>query len=108
MNVQLKIDSAVIKEFKAIISTTIEKAVKDVLQKENVQGEAPCTDDKPLTRAEVMELLQISHATLYHYQMDGTLPYLKIGNRVYFEKKNIFDNPKLKGDSFGIRDWVED
>ena len=108
MNVQLKIDNAAIKEFKAIISTTVEKVVTDVLQKEKEINKGSNSDDELLTRKDVMEMLKISHATLYHYQMEGTIPYLKIGNRVYFKKKDIYDNPNLEGFSFGFKEWKED
>ena len=98
MYVQMKIDADAINEFKGIISETVEKVMKDILLKEKESNKAINTDDKLLTRAEVMNMLQVSHATLYRYQRDEIIPFLKIGNRVYFKRKDILDNPKLIGD----------
>ncbi len=107
MEVKVKFDVAAINEFKAIISTTVEKVVTDVLQKEKATNKDTNSDDELLTRKEVMEILKVSHATLYHYQINGIIPYLKIGNRVYFKRKDIYDNPKLKG-VFFTKKWKYD
>lgn len=49
MEVKVKFDAAAINEFKAIISTTVEKVVTDVLQKEKATNKDTNSDDKLLT-----------------------------------------------------------
>ena len=56
---------------------------------------SPAVDDRLLTKKEVQELFQISSTSIWMRQKDGTLPYIKIGRRVYF-KKSVLDE-KFKG-----------
>lgn len=101
MYIQLKIDAAAINEFKNIIGEKVEKVVSKLLQNIEVKpsNNGNHSDDELLTRKDVMKMLQISHATLYNYQRKGILPFLKVGNRVYFRKEDIFDNINLYGDA---------
>lgn len=46
-------------------------------------------EEKLLTRDEVLKLLQISEATLWKRMNDGTLPFSKLGRRVYFKENDI-------------------
>ncbi len=101
MNVLLKIDSSTINELKSIIKETVENVLKDALQDKGLAKGDSNTNNGLLTRKEVMEMLNVSHSTLYHYQLNGTIPYKKIGNRVYFKKEDIIDNPELDGQPFG-------
>jgi predicted DNA-binding transcriptional regulator AlpA len=103
MNVQLKIDVATIKEFKSLIKETIEKTMKDVLKSTEESNKVIDSEDKLLTRDEVMKMLKISHSTLYHYQRKDILPFIKIGSRVYFKKSDIVDNIHLAGDPYSYK-----
>ena len=96
MKIQLVIDKATINEFQNIIKEVVENTMKKYphkIDKKNNLG----NEEELLTRKEVMKLLDISHATLFNYQKRGTLPFLKIGNRVYFKKSDIMDNEELIG-----------
>lgn len=108
MNVQLEIDPATIEKLKSIIGETVEKVVKKLLLETRVPNEPIKTDDQLLTRDEVMKMLKISHSTLYHYQREGIIPFLKIGNRVYFKKKDILENDELKGCFIDYKKWQND
>jgi predicted DNA-binding transcriptional regulator AlpA len=47
------------------------------------------SETKLLSREDVMKLLNISPATLNARKNDGTLPFIKIGRRVYFDRNSI-------------------
>jgi excisionase family DNA binding protein len=96
MYIQLKIDAPALKEIKRIIKETIKEVMKEF---KNAKESSIATDseDKLLTRDEVMKMLGVSHSTLYHYQKNQIIPFLKIGNRVYFKKKDILENIDLEG-----------
>lgn len=95
MNIQIKIEASSINDLKSLIRETVEKAVKETLLKKNILNNT--SNDELLTRNEVKKMLKVSHTTLYNYQMKGIIPYKKIGNRVYFNKSDIIDNPDLEG-----------
>ncbi len=97
MNIQIKIDDASVNQFKGIISKVVEKVMKDVLQSQRVFNNSVNGDETLITRNEVMKMLGVSHSTLYHYQKNGTIPFLKIGKRVLFKKCDITDNIDLIG-----------
>jgi predicted DNA-binding transcriptional regulator AlpA len=97
MNIQIKIDNASVSQFKGIISKVVEKVMKDVLQKQIGLNNSVNGDQTLITRSEVMKMLNVSHSTLYHYQRKGIIPFLKIGNRVYFKKCDITNNYDLIG-----------
>ena len=40
---------------------------------------------------EAAELLKVSMVTISKYQKQGRLPFYKIGNRVYFKKRDIME-----------------
>mgnify|MGYP002347918400 FL=1 len=42
------------------------------------------------TREETAKLLNVSLATLFHWNNDGTLKNTKIGKRVYYSKEGVF------------------
>lgn len=93
--IQLKIDATALKEFKTIIKETVENAMEEVMNNNRMSYMVKKSDDELLTRKQVMEMLGISHATLHNYQKNDILPYLKIGNRVYFKKRDIINNSDL-------------
>lgn len=44
---------------------------------------------KYLKSAEIMELLQISQGTLQNLRINGTLPYTKVGNTIFYDSDEI-------------------
>ena len=54
-----------------------------------------------LTRAEVADYLKVSLTTIHHWSKNGILEPLRIGNRVYYKRKDIIDN--LEGNRFKRR-----
>ncbi|WP_167611133.1 helix-turn-helix transcriptional regulator [Maribellus sediminis] len=103
MEIKLKLDDKVIKEMKKIITKTIEDALKKSLPQIETLNKGQGTKDELMTRKQVMDLLNISHATLYHYQKSGKIPFKKIGNRVYFKYDDIVNNPELDGDPYDYK-----
>ena len=97
MKLVVYIDPDSMKELKKTITEIVENAIFDSLRKHQYP-ESSTTDDKLLTRNQVMKMLNISHSTLYHYQMSSTLTFIKIGKRVYFKEKEILEKfqPYLK------------
>lgn len=103
-----QIDAESKNEFKSMIKDAIKKALSENLPKSRSKKSLNDSDSQLLTRDEVMRMLHISHSTLYHYQRKEILPFLKIGNRVYFKKKDIVDNINLQGDSFDYKADTKD
>lgn len=106
MNLKIKIDSGSINELKSILSSTVEKVVQETIEKMNISNTGLSSDEDLLTRKEVMKMLNISHSTLYHHQRKGTIPFLKIGSRVYFRRDDIFNNPDLDGENYNYAEEV--
>jgi len=106
MYIQLKIDAAAIDELKNIIGERVEKVLSKLLQNNKAKpfNNGNHSDEELLTRKDVMKMLQISHATLYNYQRKEILSFLKVGNRVYFRKEDIFDNINLYGNADNYKD----
>lgn len=94
----LQIDAESKNEFRNLIKEEIKKAINENLPKVNSRRKDFEPDDQLLTREEVMKMLCVSHSTLYHYQRKKIIPFLKIGNRVYFKKRDILNNMNLEGD----------
>lgn len=104
MDLKIRIDSSSVKEFKMLIKETVESILKDWISKIEIsKTNQNLNDEQLLTRTEVMQLLNISHSTLYHYQRKGVVPFLKIGKRVYFKRKDILNNPFLEGDCYDYK-----
>jgi len=108
MKMILQIDAESKNEFKSMIKEAVTKVLNENLPKMNGRKKDFEPDDQLLTRKEVMKMLHVSHSTLYHYQRKEILPFLKIGNRVYFKKKDILDNINLQGDSFDYKTNLKD
>lgn len=105
MKLEVNINAVALKEFKKIISTTVERTITDVLKKEKLVTDNNNSDDDMLTRNEVMDMLKISHATLYRYQKEEILPCYRIGRRVFFKKKDIISNPNLEWVYLDPKGW---
>ena len=71
------------------------------LQKNYLKKIAVKDDDILLTRAEVADYLKVSLTTIHHWSKNGILEPLRIGNRVYYKRKDIIDN--LEGKRFKRR-----
>lgn len=99
----IQIDAESKNEFRSMIKDEITKALNEKTSKTKGVKKDFEPDEQLLTREEVMKLLHVSHSTLYHYQRKRILPFLKIGNRVYFKKNDILNNIMLEGDSYDYK-----
>ena len=103
MKMILQIDAESKNEFKSMIKEAVTKVLNENLPKMNGRRKDFEPEDQLLTREEVMKMLHVSHSTLYHYQRKEIIPFLKIGNRVYFKKRDILNNMKLEGDAMNYK-----
>jgi len=62
--------------------TVADEAAEAVLQRQ---------DEKLYTRAEIIEKLGVSEATIWRWAKSGILTSRRIGNRVYFPENSIKD-----------------
>lgn len=108
MEMTIQMDAEWKKEFKSMINEAITKALNENIPKTKGKNNTNDSDDQILTRKEVMKMLHVSHSTLYHYQRKEIIPFLKIGNRVYFKKRDILNNIHLEGDSSNYKTNLED
>jgi excisionase family DNA binding protein len=67
----------------------IKEAFKEELKEILAQQEKTDDYDVLLSRKEVVELLQVSLITVSKYQKKGSLPYSRLGRKVYFKKGEI-------------------
>jgi excisionase family DNA binding protein len=67
----------------------IKEAFKEELKEILKQQEKPDDYDVLLSRKDVATLLQVSLITVSKYQKKGSLPYSKLGRKVYFKKGDI-------------------
>lgn len=68
------------------------KTKKDKETSKEQVAESPSSDLELLTKAEVGELFNVSMVTINKWMKYGVLPQrIKMGNKVYFEKKAILD-----------------
>ena len=88
MELKIKIDKASVNAFVSEISKVVEKTVTEALKKTNHENVRE--DDKLLTRNEVMEMLKISHSTLYHHQIKGYYPLQKNCQQSIFQKRRYY------------------
>jgi predicted DNA-binding transcriptional regulator AlpA len=100
MKIILQIDAESKKEFESMIKEVVTKVLNESLPKVNGTRTDFEPEDQLMTREEVMKMLNVSHSTLYHYQRKEIIPFLKIGNRVYFKKKDILNNIHLEGNPY--------
>jgi len=62
--------------------------------KGNLKAE-PVEEKKWLTNKEAMEYLGLSKSTLSRFRQDGTLSFTKLGNNIYYLKRDIDIKLKL-------------
>ena len=60
-----------------------------------VEYEEPATEGFGSLEDEVAKLLNVSYATLHNWKKEGILEPVKIGNRVYYPKIEVFSKLKL-------------
>ena len=88
----LQIHEVGIDELKSVIQDSIRLELNGFI---NAQRQ-PTTNEKLLSRSEVMELLKISEATLYNYEKKGKLKGFQIGGRRLYKESEIFESLKEK------------
>ena len=75
-------------ELKAIISDCISKELANIQLANNQQEKA----DKLLKTNDVARLLQVSGVTVATWKKEGKLPFLRIGNRVFFKESEVLNS----------------
>lgn len=75
------------------LTEIIANCVKAELQKMNnlIQLNPKVESDELLSRKQASELLGVSYTTLFHWNIDKTLPAQKMGNKVYYQKSAIME-----------------
>ena len=68
-----------------IIRQVIREEIKSLINEIKNHAE----DNTLLSRKEAAKMLKILIATLSNYQKHSKIPYLKLGRKVYFKKKEI-------------------
>lgn len=68
-----------------LIREAFKEELKEILKKQ----EKPDDYDVLLSRKEVAKLLQVSLITVSKYQKKGSLPFNRLGRKVYFKKGDI-------------------
>lgn len=69
-----------------LIDASVERAVARKLEDVDPISEPP---KEWLTNKEAQEFLDLSRATLQRYRNSGTLPYSKIGSKIYYRYEDI-------------------
>lgn len=91
----MKIELNMSDEFKS----ELEKLLKEVVKGEIIAfGFSESKTDKIheyWSRKETAKFIGCSLTTLYHYQRNGILPFVKLGNKVLFNKEEVLK--ALKG-----------
>jgi len=74
------------KSFREILREEIDLALKNFREK----AETTKSELEFITVEEACKLLRISKPTLYKRMRDGSLLYIKLGDRTLFDKANLF------------------
>ena len=80
--VQEVLESTIAESVENSISKSLEKVFKQQTLKE-------AQNDTLLSRKELSERLGISYVTIHKRMNDGTLPYVKLGRRVYYKLGDV-------------------
>ena len=75
--------------------TKKKKKINQALEKFQSSTNNSIPEKEFYTRDEVAKLLNISYATLHLWKKKGILEPVKIGNRVYYPKIEVFSKLKL-------------
>ena len=68
------------------VKKAVDKAMQHFISKE---GETNNSQDEILTVEETIEYLKCSKQALWNWRKCGILPSYRLGNRVYYKKKDI-------------------
>lgn len=85
MSVETKQDLSVIdaKSFEQLKTSLIAEIIP------HLKNNKPNNDLGLLTRDDVLKIFKINKSTLIRWQREKTLPFIKIGGRVYFKRSEI-------------------
>ena len=75
--------------------TMLDEKINQALEKFQSSTNNAIPEKEFYTRDEVAKLLNISYATLHLWKKKGILEPVKIGNRVYYPKIEVFSKLKL-------------
>jgi hypothetical protein len=64
-------------------------------------------DDKPLDNQEVSLLLHVSHRTLQRYRTEGLLPFIKLGQKIYYKTSDVREFVYKNGDHWDKKGFDE-
>lgn len=79
-------------DFITLIKKAFSDELKEIIRLRDKQNEY----DELLSRKEAASFLKISLRTISKYQVDGTLPYYKLGRSIYFKKVEVLKALKLQ------------
>ena len=77
------------------LMTMLDEKINQALEKFQSSTNNAIPEKEFYTRDEVAKLLNISFATLHLWKKKGILEPVKIGNRVYYPKIEVFSKLKL-------------
>lgn len=60
-------------------------------------------EDKIIRIDDVCEILSVSKVTIHKWKKEGRLPFHRLGNRIYFKKKEIIVSMKHEPQTAGAR-----
>ena len=75
--------------------TMLDEKINQALEKFQSSTNNAIPEKEFYTRDEVAKLLNISFGTLHNWKKEGILEPVKIGNRVYYPKIEVFSKLKL-------------
>ncbi len=85
MNVEINMSDEFKKEFEQLIKETIKG---EIIACGYFDAETK-TEYEYWSRKETAKFIGCSLTTLYHYQRKGILPFVKLGNKVLFNKEEV-------------------
>ena len=77
------------------LMTMLDEKINQALEKFQGSTNNAIPEKEFYTRDEVAKLLNVSYATLHNWKKEGILEPVKIGNRVYYPKIEVFSKLKL-------------
>ena len=77
---------------KSELQILIEAAVENALAKSRHQTPAVSQKTNLLTILEVADLLQVSVSSVNVYKKQGTIPFYRIGRRVFFKEAEVLES----------------
>ncbi|GHV00818.1 DNA-binding protein [Bacteroidia bacterium] len=64
-------------------------------------------DEKPLDNQDLCQLLHVSHRTLQRYRSDGSLPFHKRGQKIYYKLSDVRNFVYKTGDPWDKKEFEE-